>query len=81
MTRRDYIRIANLLSNQLVMADRARDEAFANGIRFTVSEIAHGFSKYAMADNDRFDRERFFDAVGISSDPLVGYTLDGREVR
>lgn len=81
MTRRDYIAIANLLSNQLVMADRARDEAFANGIRFTVTEMAHGFAAHAKTDNDKFDIDRFFDAIGISPEPLVGYTLGGKEVR
>jgi len=81
MTRRDYIAVANLLYNQLVVADRARDEAFTNGIRFAVTEFAHGFAKYAESENDKFDYDRFFDAVGISRTSFVSYTLDGKEVK
>ena len=79
MTRRDYVAVATLIKNQLVMADRARDEKFANGIRFGMLELAHGFAKHARTDNDRFDSGRFFEAAGIS-DPLEAYTLEGRRM-
>lgn len=80
MTRRDYIAVATLIRNQLVLADRARDELFANGIRFAMLEFAHGFAKYATTENERFDMGRFFEAAGIE-DPLASYTLSGQEVK
>ena len=79
MTRRDYIAVATLVRNQLVMADRARDELFANGIRFGMLEFAHGFAKHATTDNERFDMRRFFEACGID-DPLEAYSLNGRRI-
>lgn len=81
MTRRDYIAVATLIRNQMVVADRARDEEFANGIRFGMLELAHGFVRHAQTDSDRFDAGRFFEAAGIEDPFTTAYTLSGKEVR
>jgi hypothetical protein len=52
MTRKDYVQTANILNE------------FVDVIDFTIlADIAEQFADYFTSDNDRFDHQRFIDAV------------------
>ena len=52
MTRKDYVATANILNN------------FVDEVDFlTLSRIAENFAEMFESDNERFDHQRFIDAV------------------
>jgi L-ascorbate metabolism protein UlaG (beta-lactamase superfamily) len=58
MTRKDYVRTAEILNHRLFI-DGATDFAAAEAIK----EIAEDFAQYFEEDNERFDYDRFMEAV------------------
>lgn len=61
MTRRDYVKFADLLAGELALANTAGDYVSARQIRM----IAYGMADICAQDNPNFDRQRFYDAIGL----------------
>ena len=61
MTRKDYVLIANTIS-ELMMSQRDRG-AFAHAP--SLDEVARELAYALEGDNPRFDRDRFLDACGV----------------
>lgn len=68
MTKKDFQRVADAV--ELVLRENtdftntasAEHSVLAEGI---LQEFAERFSDFAEADNERFDRDRFFEACGF----------------
>ena len=58
MTRKDYVMIAEVLSNSAHALNPFTGECLFN-------ELVRDFADVLQADNDRFDRARFLDACGV----------------
>jgi hypothetical protein len=56
MTRKDYVATAEILSDWADVMDYE-----------TLYALAKDFADYFSSDNERFDRKRFFSAVGIEN--------------
>ena len=67
MTRKDYVEVSRTLCAELHMATTVDQ-------RMMVVNIARSLADVMARDNDRFDRQRFYDAVtdGCSFDLKVG---------
>ena len=61
MTKKDYIKFANMIRSQIQDADSERDWYARESAIRTASDAASIFK----ADNPRFDREQFLKACGI----------------
>lgn len=54
MTRKDYVKTAEILSDVSDVVDDV-----------VLYALAKDFADYFESDNERFDRERFYSAVGV----------------
>lgn len=62
-----YERVAGLLAGELALASN-NDSAVGNAERQMVRAIALSMADIFAQDNERFDRERFYLAVGLTAD-------------
>ena len=64
MTRKDYIKFAELLRElRPTVNPEASDEAYATIL--TLDEVAKGMCRIFAQDNGNFDRNRFLTAAGV----------------
>jgi hypothetical protein len=63
MSRKDYVAIAGKLAWAMRNADTAETELERDAARTAVMAAASGIADVFAADNGRFDRSRFMDAV------------------
>ena len=65
MTRRDYVKVANMLAGELAMAKTSADSAVRWAKIRQVVRITYSMADIFAQDNSNFDRQRFYDAVGL----------------
>ena len=63
MTRKDYIKFAEMISDHFVPARKAPNPSGIN----TLNSISQATCDIFTADNPNFDRDRFLQACGVES--------------
>ena len=64
MTRKDYVRFAAMLKDQLIACDTLRMRGVK---RNRIISVINATADIFAADNPRFDRSRFLKACGVES--------------
>ena len=63
MTRKDYVKIADVLASHMQISDHFHSETYAEVVEFIAKDLAHMLKYY----NPRFNRDKFLAACGVKS--------------
>jgi hypothetical protein len=64
-SRRDYVKVADLLAGQLALSRTLSNHGERVAAVEQVVQITYSLGDLFVQDNPRFDRDRFYQAVGI----------------
>ncbi len=64
MTKKDYVKFAEMVKYNRANTGTGMDETFA-GYRVACNDFAYAMADIFKEDNPRFDRDRFLKACGI----------------